>query len=382
VDLHKTRISLHSLIIFRNLSEDAVIQSFAELLYADFMSKLFRHTTNWSEYLFSQLLANESEYVKQRAVGRTNDRIEHCVALELKALEGIAQVSGEEVLSALELKQPLPVWEVHTIDFATSFMQRMEKLKQTGYGIFVYSHMFRLVDGSLIAVKSPDPIQLSDLKGYDAERQKIVNNTLALIDGKPAANVLLYGDAGTGKSSTVKAAVNAFQDKGLRLVELTKHQLREIPALIDRLSENPLKFIVFIDDLSFSEENDHFNGLKAVLEGSVSAKPSNVVIYATSNRRHLIKESFSDREGDDVHRNETIQELCSLSERFGLTVGFFKPNKLLYLKIVRELKEQYCINISDEELESRAESFALAGRSPRTAKQFIDSILCSQGGTK
>ena len=168
--------------------------------------------------------------------------------------------------------------------------------------------------------------------------------------------------------------MNEFKDRGLRLVEVTKKQFGYLPDLVDSIGKNPLKFILFIDDLSFAEENDDFYALKAVLEGSVSAKTNNMVVYATGNRRHLIKETFSDRDEDDVHRNETIQELVSLSARFGLTVGFFRPGKKLYLDIVRKLKEQYKLNINDDELEIQAERFAISGRSPRTARQLIEYL--------
>ena len=188
---------------------------------------------------------------------------------------------------------------------------------------------------------------------------------------------MLTGDAGTGKSSTVKAVANALWNEGLRIVEVRKDQLRIIPKILDELSSNPLKFVLFIDDLSFLKDDDNFNALKAVLEGSVTAKSNNVVIYATSNRRHIIKEKFSDREGDDVHRNDTMQELISLSERFGIHVTFSKPNKETFLHIVHHLAEGNSIEMPTDELNRLAERFALerGGRSARLAKQFIDGLL-------
>ena len=186
---------------------------------------------------------------------------------------------------------------------------------------------------------------------------------------------MLFGDAGTGKSSTVKAVVNEFWERGLRLVEVKKNQSSEMTAVIEALSRNPLKFILFLDDLSFTAENDDFYTLKAMLEGSALAKAPNIAIYATSNRRHLIKESFSDREGgDDVHRNETMEETISLSARFGLTVAFLRPERELYLRIVRELAKDAGIAMELEQLEAEAERFALGGRSPRAARQFIEQI--------
>ena len=202
-------------------------------------------------------------------------------------------------------------------------------------------------------------------------------NTLALLEGGPSANTLLCGDAGTGKSSTVKAVANAFFDEGVRLIELRKDQLSLLPYVMGKISGNPLKFIIFIDDLAFNRSDDNFSMLKAALEGSASAKADNAVIYATSNRRHIIKESFADRDGDDVHINDTLQETLSLSERFGLVVLFQKPNKQLYLEIVRELAQKYGIALPVQELEIKAEAFALrkGNRSARCAEQFIDSLL-------
>ena len=205
----------------------------------------------------------------------------------------------------------------------------------------------------------------------------ILDNTRALLDGKPAANILLTGDAGTGKSSTVKAVVNELYRDGLRIIEVKKEQLHEISAVLDALSENPLKFILFIDDLSFQKDDDNFSALKAVLEGSVSAKSRNVVVYATSNRRHLVKEKFSDREGDDVHFNDTMQEIISLSERFGIQITFNRPDKKTYLDIVHHLADSKGIKYDSDELDNAAERFALGRgtRSARAAKQFVDSLV-------
>ena len=173
-----------------------------------------------------------------------------------------------------------------------------------------------------------------------------------MLSGKPAVNVLLYGDAGTGKSSSVKAIANEFAADGLRLVEVKKNQLYQIPALLDSLAQNPLKFILFIDDLSFSANDDNFAALKAILEGSVGGRAGNIAVYATSNRRHLIKETLTDREGDDTHESDTRQELMSLSARFGLTITFGSPDRERYLHIVEELAKQYGVEL--DELEQQA----------------------------
>ena len=232
---------------------------------------------------------------------------------------------------------------------------------------------------TLIPVQNPDVTSLSDLMGYRAQRKQVIENTKALLRGISSANILLYGDAGTGKSATVKALANDLFDEGLRLIEIKKSQYSRIPRLIDDLSTNPLKFILFIDDLSFSRDDDDFSSLKAILEGSVSSRSDNIVIYATSNRRHFVKESFSDRDGDDLHFSDTMEEISSLSDRFGLTITFSRPDKDEYLRIVSELAAKMQLDIAPEQLSVKAEAFAIrrSGRSPRVAKHFVE--LMSSG---
>ena len=169
---------------------------------------------------------------------------------------------------------------------------------------------------------------------FRPQRGLVLDNTLAFLNGLSANNCLLYGDKGTGKSSTVKAIVNRYCTQGLRIVEIPKEALHDFPLLVDRIACVPMKFIIYIDDLSFQKQDDRYASLKAVLEGGLAARPKNALIYATSNRRHLIKESFSDRDGDDMHRNDSIQESLSLSDRFGLSVNFSVPDKQRYLDIV------------------------------------------------
>jgi len=390
--LNQMQLELSSLVIFRNLKDDAVIAHLGALLgaadaspaeqvlrYADFVAALYAHGTSLTQYVLARVLTDDNLYVRRRAPGACADALlEECVGNELKLLERISRLSARQVRAAVSYDGYLPGWETDDTDFAAAYARRMEDLATCGYGIFAEHHMFVLKDGAPAPVPWPDPVRLDDLKGYVRQKQAVVDNTLALLAGRPAANVLLYGDAGTGKSSTVKAVANAYRDRGLRLIEVTKKQFRDIPALVQTLRDNPLKFILFIDDLSFMEQSDDFNALKAVLEGSAFGRPGNIAIYVTSNRRHMVRELFSDRAGDEVHRNETQQELASLSGRFGLSVGFFKPGKAQYLEIVRALKEQFGIRMDDAQLELEAERFASAGRSGRTARQFIESVLRSK----
>lgn len=296
---------------------------------------------------------------------------------ELSILSTLTALTAEDLWAGIEYSGYLPRYETHGADFREEYNQRLLYLGRYGYGIFSTAAMFRIDGTEIVSVESADEITLDRFVGYEAERQKVLQNTIALLEGRPAANVLLCGDAGTGKSSTVKACVNELSRRGLRLIELRKDQLYQLPMVLGRIRGNPLKFILFIDDLSFNQNDDCFSMLKAALEGSASAKAPNAVIYATSNRRHIVKERFSEREtGDDIHRNDTLQELLSLSERFGLTVYFERPNKPLYLDIVHRLAERCGIDMDQTDLDREAEAFALrrGSRSARAAEQFINSM--------
>ncbi len=385
--LHELSQRLSTLSIFRELLRDPVISSLVAYLeapapasYAEFVSRLYQaNGGKLSEYV--REICENSENVYVQSIGRGEAAPDYLLAAlseELRTLQAVAELGAEELRRPLDYAGFLPGFAEGQLDLAGTYLHRVANIGRYGYGLYAKNRMFYVDEaGGIAPVHNPDPISLADLIDYERERQIIMDNTKALLAGKPAANVLLTGDAGTGKSSTVKAVANALWGEGLRIIELRKDQLRVIPKLLDELSRNPLKFILFIDDLSFLKDDDNFNALKAVLEGSVTAKSKNVVIYATSNRRHVIKEKFSDREGDEIHRNDSIQELVSLSERFGIHITFSKPNKETFLHIVRHLAEEDGIDMPRAELEALAERFALArgGRSARLARQFIDSLL-------
>ena len=387
---HNSR-KLHSLVIFRSILSQEPVKRLTALFdcdetdknditdkYCAFAESMLSCGGNLTEYLLCLVLEDENIYTKYKVTGEGDaELLEPLLDRELSVLEELSQYTGEQ-LRKFTGDDTLAHWKTSKADFHKIYADRMGEIDKKGFGIYAKYHMFVLDEnGNVVPIKNPDPQKISDLSGYERERGLIIANTKALLCGKPAKNVLIYGDAGTGKSSTVKAIGNEFAADGLRIIELKKDQLRLIPHLLDAISTNPLKFILFIDDLSFSSDDDCFGALKATLEGSVSARADNIAIYATSNRRHLVKESFSDRDGDDVHRNDTIQELISLSARFGLKVNFSKPDKNSYFEIVKALADKNNIALEENQLSVQAEAFALknGGRSARTAKQFVNQLI-------
>ncbi|MDO5141968.1 MAG: ATP-binding protein [Eubacteriales bacterium] len=250
-----------------------------------------------------------------------------------------------------------------------------------GYGFFAQATAFAVQDdGTLAPIVHPDRIRLCDLPGYERQKQQILKNTRAFLDGREANNILLYGDKGTGKSSTVKAVANEYAVRGLRIIEMSPRHITHFPALFAQTLRSPFRFIVFLDDLSFSREDDNFAALKAFIEGGLAGKPANLVIYATSNRRHLIRETFADREGDEVRVRDSLETVTSLSDRFGLEITFSVPDKDEYLFIVDQLAAENGLTLDREQLHLLAERFALRrnGRSPRTARQFISQQLAER----
>ncbi len=259
--------------------------------------------------------------------------------------------------------------------------------QETGIGDFGLNKAFRLNDNYpennpnlLIPITSLSSVTLDDLIGYDIQKKKLIENTESFVMGREANNCLLYGDAGTGKSTSIKAILNMYYPKGLRMIEVYKHQFKHLNAIISLIKNRNYKFIIFMDDLSFEEFETEYKYLKAVIEGGLETKPQNVLIYATSNRRHLIKEMWSDRSDmsdDELHRSDTMQEKISLAARFGVTIGYYKPNQKEYYEIVKGIAKNYDnINCSEEELLSEAHKWELnhGGMSGRAAQQFISHI--------
>ena len=394
MDLHYMDRRLRSLVIFRELLMDPVIAGFEAVLAmadeddgdafatvcAEFESSLFESTESWTDYLCNAVLQSENVCVRRKAHGELSPVLADSLQRELALLNELAGLTLEEILAGMENAPDFfAAWTTHPCDLPGEYARRMNEVSVKGYGMFARYHVFVVEDGQLVPVKHPDPQRLSELPGYEKEREKVIANTQALLEGRPANNVLLYGDAGTGKSSAIKAIANEYAPRGLRLVEVKKNQLFQIPDLMDQLASNPLKFILFIDDLSFTTNDDNFAALKAILEGSVGGRAGNIAVYATSNRRHLIKETLEDRSGSDIHESDTRQELMSLAARFGLTVTFGQPDKSRFVQIVSDLAAQYGVGEDPEKLIVKAEAFAIraGGRSPRVAKQFIE--LCKAG---
>ncbi len=407
-NVNRTKLLLSSLSVFRGIMKRSVVKAYYKLLlsldsepdeflnaYGDFYSLISeRGFSNRLAYAMTEAaLFDENCFTRAAAAGKYDtlpDNVLKAVKRDCEAILAASSLASEEVLKAYkyydeikEIADSLPRWEAG--DCAPSFKMFDGSLKnvaryykENGCGIFARYKAFIWRDGDIQPVLHPDRIDMDSFTGYEIQRDMVVNNTKSFIEGKSCNNCLLYGDKGTGKSSTVKAIANEFRKDGLRIVEIPKERLIDFPILVDKIAALPMKFIIFIDDLSFQKQDQSYTTLKAVLEGGLAARPDNALIYATSNRRHLVKESFSDRTDDDVNTRDNMQESLSLSDRFGLAVCYSIPTKKEFVDIVIALARQKGIEMSDEELEMGAERFALSrgGRSPRCAKQYVESLFC------
>ena len=257
--------------------------------------------------------------------------------------------------------------------------------KAYGVGMFGLNKAFRIASRTenhveFCPINNMDMVMLDDLVGYEIQKKKLVDNTEAFVQGRKANNVLLFGDSGTGKSTSIKAIVNAYYDQGLRMIEIYKHQFRDLSNVIAQIKNRNYRFIIYMDDLSFEEHEIEYKFLKAVIEGGVETKPENILIYATSNRRHLIKETWNDRNDmeyeNDLHRSDTMEEKLSLVNRFGVQISYSKPSKKEFNEIVIELARRVGLTMTDEELCAEANKWEMrhGGRSGRTAQQFINYL--------
>ena len=407
--IQEIKFRLSSLTVYREAARDPIVRHLISLLsehfndiyeaaeeYAEFCSLLAEEGGDLTEYLYRVALYSDNIFTRRAAWGELSSlspKIRAAAVRDLETLWKGAAVTSEEIKNNISGAYPsygdmvagLPDYDNlpprHLNNWGEDIGFFADFARQHGYGAYARYRSFLLAAGesgiSLDPVQNPDRISLKDLKGYERERKIVIDNTLSLLEGTRANNILLYGDRGTGKSSTVKAVLNEYAGKGLRLIEVTKDHLKYLAPLIELLQDNPLKFIIFTDDLSFTEGDSNYTAMKAVLDGSTLKLPDNVVIYATSNRRHMVKETFSGREGDEVHLADTLDEAASLSDRFGITVTFLSPNRQKFNEIVLLLAKDRDLDLPEDKLLEEANIWAMrkANFSPRCAKQFIDHVF-------
>lgn len=284
-----------------------------------------------------------------------------------------------EKVQALSLKLETAKDENESFNYVTDFY------KAYGVGMFGLNKAFRVIGGdngvTFTPINNMDKVMLDDLIGYEIQKKKLVENTEAFVQGRKANNALLFGDSGTGKSTSIKAIVNEYYDQGLRMIEIYKYQFKDLSNVIASIKNRNYKFIIYMDDLSFEEFEIEYKFLKAVIEGGVETKPDNILIYATSNRRHLIKETWNDRNdlesNNGLHRSDTIEEKLSLVNRFGCQISYSKPSQKEFFDIVIGLARKNNVKMTDEELMAEANKWELShgGISGRTAQQFINYCL-------
>ena len=399
MDFHTLRVHISFLSTLRNLSDKPLLQAYRNVL----------HAYNADVFTFGEAYGALCDYIYRtgdpgeemlrliqcdsNALTASLDQPEAAVldaaTHDLETLSALLHLTGRELLTEAAKMFPDDQNSLQALpDFIagkalpfTNGAELADFYRQNGYGFFAKACFFTASkNGGLEAVSHPDPIHLADLKGYARQKEQVIANTQAFLENRLANNILLYGDKGTGKSSTVKAVVNHFADRGLKIVEISPQQVGIFPVLCAEAARSPYHIIVFMDDLTFDREDDNFAALKAFIEGGLIGKPDNVILYATSNRRHLVRENFADRQGDDIHVRDTLETVTSLSDRFGLEITFSVPDKDEYLSIIDQLADEYGLDLPADQLHMLAERFAIRrnGRSPRTARQFVSYQLTQQ----
>ena len=363
----------------------------------------------WHNYLAYFLITNENPFsITCEKIGANDGSVNHFARNDFAAIKNLFEYDFSEIEKSLGIDCFTQISNYHAIEKkelmynknvsekVQALSSRMEQAKDVegfftavtefyrdyGVGMFGLNKAFRIQDRTdsklvFLPINNMDKVMLSDLVGYEIQKKKLVDNTRAFVEGKKANNVLLFGDSGTGKSTSIKAIVNEFYDQGLRMIEIYKHQFKDLSNVIAAVKNRNYKFSIYMDDLSFEEFEIEYKFLKAVIEGGVETKPDNILIYATSNRRHLIRETWSDRndvqQDDGMHRSDTMQEKLSLVNRFGVTINYSKPSQKEYFDIVIHLAAKAGIKMSEDELKAEANKWELShgGISGRTAQQFI-----------
>jgi len=433
--IYAKQVTISSLLLYQNLLEQEVWTEYIKLLqclanyaldgeenrsrrlsylfaYGQWFRAIAATGYNWRDYVISQILSSDNPFSQQVQ----NAKLESLpIALvmaakhDLQVFEEASLWGGDKLVDLIDETfgdRPV-VWQLEsdlsklseskrlllrkfqaTDDWKQLLPDLVDYYQHSGTGIFTDYDAFRWTNGHLEGIAYPDLVNLADLIGYESQRHALYQNTEAFLAGYHALHVLLYGSRGTGKSSMVKSLMYAYRDRGLRLVEVAKNDLKDLPIIAEILRKAPQKFIIFVDDLSFEEEGEDYKALKVVLEGNLSAQPHNLLVYATSNRRHLLREYFSDRpslrdlsDRQEVNPWDTVQEKLSLSDRFGLTLTFLQADQEIYLKIVHHLAKQLGIELLQADLNFRALQWATRhnGQSGRTAQQFINFLQAELG---
>ena len=333
-------------------------------------------------WLWDTLRYTETPYGDLAGSGRSDPELEGAARRDVDALLQLARLGAEDIRVALKpilteeyvsVLDNLPAWETGA---PFTFEELAAFYRENGAGLYAKYRAFLWEEGRLVPVADPDCPHPVELLGYDQQRKQVLDNTRLLVEGKPSNNVLLFGDGGTGKSATVKSMLYLPGMENLRLIEIQKENLVGMPRLIRSLAGRRQSFILFIDDLAFDQDDKTYSSLKTILEGGLEKRPLNVAIYATSNRRHLVRQTFSDRAGDEVDAFETISEKTALAERFGLRIPYMTMSKSEYLALIDHLAGLYHVEMNREVLHAKAMEWEIrhAGRTPRVARQFIASL--------
>lgn len=333
-------------------------------------------------WMWDTLRYTETPYGDLAGSGRSDSELEGAARRDVDALLQLARLGAEDIRIALKpilteeyvsVLDNLPAWETGA---PFTFEELSAFYRENGAGLYAKYRAFLWEEGQLVPVADPDCPHPVELLGYDQQRKQVLDNTRLLVEGKPSNNVLLFGDGGTGKSATVKSMLYLPGMENLRLIEIQKENLVGMPRLIRSLAGRRQSFILFIDDLAFDQDDKTYSSLKTILEGGLERRPLNVAIYATSNRRHLVRQTFSDRAGDEVDAFETISEKTALAERFGLRIPYMTMSKSEYLALIDHLAGLYHVEMNREVLHAKAMEWEIrhAGRTPRVARQFIASL--------